>query len=102
MADPGIARRLSWTSSPLYALRQHADPGVRLLSVQVLNLQMGLSESKRMELEREWVGDIDDVDARVYFGRQVKPVENGFELEEVWVDGWLLPVHEARRERDCE
>jgi hypothetical protein len=55
-----------------------------------------------MELEREWVGEVGQVDAEIHYGMEIVKCAAGCELKERMVDGWLLPIHEARRERDCE
>jgi midasin len=70
--------------------------------VQILSKQKGLSEVTRMELEREWVGEVGQVDAEIHYGMEIVKSAAGCELKERMVDGWLLPIHEARRERDCE
>jgi hypothetical protein len=67
-ADPNIATRLEWSTTPLRQLRAHADTGVKLLCILVIAKQQGLSEEKRMELEREWIGDVKGTDARVFDG----------------------------------
>jgi hypothetical protein len=38
----------------------------------------------------------------VYYGKEVVLVDGGCEFRDKWVDGWLLPVHEARREAECK
>lgn len=101
-ADPRLAERLRWSASPLYRLRQHPDAGVRLLAVQVLSKQQSLSEARRMELEAEWVGRVDEVDAQVLYGHEAVLADGALAVKEVWVDGWLLPVHEARRLENCQ
>ena len=55
-----------------------------------------------MAMEVVWVGKVDDVDAQVYYGQEVVQGEAGPQVKEVWVDGWLLPVFEAKREQSCE
>jgi midasin len=73
-----------------------------LLCIQVISKQRALSEEQRMELEKEWIGEVRCTDTPVYYGQEVSLVDGGCELKDKWVDGWLLPVHEARRESDCE
>lgn len=101
-ADPNIATRLEWSTTPLLQLRAHADMGVKLLCILVIAKQQGLSEEKRMELEREWIGDVKGTDARVFYGKEIVLVDGGCEFRDKWIDGWLLPVHEARRETECK
>jgi hypothetical protein len=101
-ADPNIATRLEWSTTPLLQLRAHADTGVKLLCILVIAKQQGLSEEKRMELEREWIGDVKDTDARVFYGKEIVLVDGGCEFRDKWIDGWLLPVYEAKRETECK
>ena len=53
-------------------------------------------------MEQEWVGKIDEVDAKVYYGQETFAGDAGPQAREVWVDGWLLPVYETKREESCE
>ena len=53
-------------------------------------------------MEEEWVGKVDDVDAKVYYGKELVVGDAGHQAQETWVDGWLLPVYEAKREEACE
>ena len=76
--------------------------GVKLLCIPVIAKQQGLSEEKRMALEREWIGDVKGTDARVFFGKEIVLVDGGCEFRDKWIDGWLLPVHEAKRETECK
>jgi hypothetical protein len=101
-ADPNIATRLEWSTTPLLQLRAHADTGVKLLCILVIAKQQELSEEKRMELEREWIGDVKGTDARVFYGKEIVLVDGGCEFRDKWVDGWLLPVSEAKRETECK
>lgn len=101
-ADPNIATRLEWSTTPLLQLRAHADSGVKLLCILVIAKQQGLSEEKRMELEREWIGDVKGTDARVFYGKEIVLVDGGCEFRDKWIDGWLLPVFEAKRETECK
>jgi midasin len=103
VADPSLSKRLTWQHQPLLSLAtSHPDSGVRLLAVQVLAVQMGWSESYRMERERECVGDVGSVDGPVMFGEELV-LENGqAATRQVEVDGWLLPMHEARRAEQRE
>jgi hypothetical protein len=55
-----------------------------------------------MELEREWIGDVKGTDARVFYGKEIVLVDGGCQFRAKWVDGWLLSVHEARRETECK
>lgn len=101
-ADPNIAARLEWSITPLLQLRAHADTGVKLLCILVIAKQQGLSEEKRMELEKEWVGEVKTTDARVYYGKEIVHVDGGCEFRDKWIDGWLIPVFESKREADCK
>jgi midasin len=78
------------------------DAGVKLLCILVISKQQGLSEEKRMELEREWIGEMNQVDASVHYGKEIVVVDGGCQLQDKWIDGWLLSVHESRRESECE
>lgn len=100
-ADTGLASRLDWSSASLSQFRRHPDAGTRLLAVQVLCKQRGLSEAKRMAMEVGWVGDVSDVDAKIYYGKEVVSTSGISEIQEVWVDGWLLPIKEVKREESC-
>lgn len=53
-------------------------------------------------MEEEWVGKVDEVDAKVYYGKENFAGDAGPESREVWVDGWLLPVYETKREESCK
>ena len=86
IADPGIAERLGWSSSPLTQFRHHSDSGVRLLAVQVLCKQRNISEARRIAMEEEWVGKVDDVDAKVYYGKEMVLGDAGHQAQEIWVD----------------
>ncbi|KAL7420043.1 AAA ATPase midasin [Cryptotrichosporon argae] len=97
VADPRLAARLDWPSAPLHALRtSHPDLGVRLLAIRILAKQRDWSETKRMEMERQWVGETESV-VNIVFGRRVKAAQGGFEVENVSVDAWVMALHEARR-----
>jgi len=76
--------------------------GVKLLCILVIAKQQGLSEEKRMDLEREWIGDVKGTDARVFYGKEIVLIDGGCEFRDKWVDGWLLPVREAKRETECK
>ncbi|WVQ98136.1 hypothetical protein IAU59_005258 [Kwoniella sp. CBS 9459] len=98
-ADPTIATRNSWSITPLHQLRtEHPDPGVRLLAIQILSKQRGWSEEKRMSMEREWIGKVDQVDAGVMYGWEVSVLPaGGLETHRVMADGWMLPILEDQR-----
>lgn len=102
-ADPDIAKRNDWPLDQLHLLRrQHSDLGVRLLAVQVLSKQRGWSERKRMEVEAECVGKVDEVDCPVAFGWEWGHDESGkMGHNKKMVDGWLLPLREAQRIENC-
>ena len=104
VADRSIASRNSWPLDVLHLLRlQHSDAGVRLLAVQALSKQRDWSETKRMQIERESVGPIDEFDAPIAFGWDVRRLDNGnFEVSRKIADGWLFPLLDAERLKDCE
>lgn len=103
LCDPQIAKRLSWPSAPLHALRtQHPDMGVRLLAVKVLDVQLGWSEAKRKEMEKAWVGDVDATEANICFGRDLSGSDGTSSLRDRVIDGWLLPVLEAQQSQRCK
>lgn len=89
-SDPALAKRLDWPTAPLHALRSHQDAGVRLLAVGVLAKVRGWSEARRAEMQACVGGD-----APILFGYTL---EAGQAVRTV-VDGWMLPVLEARRVR---
>ncbi|OCF32527.1 midasin [Kwoniella heveanensis BCC8398] len=98
-ADPAIAARNSWPITPLHQLRtEHPDLGVRLLAIQILSKQRRWSEEKRMSMEKEWVGEVDKVDAGVKYGWELSTLPTGgFETKRVIADGWMLPIVEDKR-----
>ncbi|WWD07578.1 hypothetical protein V865_005679 [Kwoniella europaea PYCC6329] len=98
-ADLRIATRNDWPLSTLHTLRmEHPDRGVRLLAIQILAKQRGWSEEKRMEMEKEWVGEVDKVDANIAYGSEiVKLPGGGYQVRKIVVDGWMLPIKEAQR-----
>jgi len=76
---------------------------VRLLAIQILSKQRGWSEVKRMQMEKEWVGEVKDVRAEVSFGWEVvKLPAGGHEVRRIMVSGWMIPVFEARRATNRE
>lgn len=103
LCDPQVARRLSWPSAPLHTLRtQHPDKGVRLLAIKVLDVQLGWSETKRKEMEKAWVGDVDGTEAKICYGRELTVSHGTSSMQDRVIDGWLLPVLEAQRTHRCE
>ncbi|GMK55960.1 hypothetical protein CspeluHIS016_0210160 [Cutaneotrichosporon spelunceum] len=90
-ADPGVAKRLDWPTAPLHAMRSHQDAGVRLLAVSVLSKIRGWSEGRREQMEACVGGD-----APILFGYALQAGQAVPTL----VDGWMLPVLEARRVRE--
>ncbi|ORY30348.1 hypothetical protein BCR39DRAFT_598381 [Naematelia encephala] len=99
LADPFFGTRHAWQLDSLHLLRrQHPDLGVRLLSIQLLSRLRGWSESKRSDMEKLWVGDMEIVDAQIFAGKQLVITSNGMcEEQDVIVDGWMLPVVEDNR-----
>jgi midasin len=56
-----------------------------------------------MRVERDCVGAVENVDAPVAFGWDVVVAETGvLEAKRAVVDGWLLPLLEAKRIQACE
>ncbi|EAL18568.1 hypothetical protein CNBJ2090 [Cryptococcus deneoformans B-3501A] len=99
IVDPSIATRNNWPITQLYTLRtDHPDQGLRLLAIQVLARQQKWSEKKRMEAEKTFVGNVADIDAEVLFGFETVILpQGGFQIQEVKIDGWMLPVIESKR-----
>jgi midasin len=63
-------------------------------------MQRPWSEAKRMEVERDCVGDMATVDAKVCFDLEASG--DGYGFVPRMVDGWLLPFLESRRLQDGE
>ncbi|WVQ75947.1 hypothetical protein IAR50_005582 [Cryptococcus sp. DSM 104548] len=103
VVDPLIASRNNWSIIPLHALRtEHPDAGVRLLAVQVLSKRQKWSETKRTEMELAHVGAVETTDVKILFGHAVNVLsQGGFEIREVVVDGWLMPIIEAERIKEA-
>ncbi|KAK8847475.1 hypothetical protein IAR55_005333 [Kwoniella newhampshirensis] len=99
IADPHIASRHQWPVAPIHSLRtKHVDPGVRLLAIQVLSKQRGLSEDVRIQMEKECVGEVDKVNADITYRSELVTAPSGaMEIRRTRVDGWMLPVLEAHR-----
>lgn len=99
IVDPSIATRNNWPITQLHTLRiDHPDRGLRLLAIQVLARQQKWSEKKRMEAEKTSVGNVADIDAEVLFGFETVVLpQGGFQIQEVKIDGWMLPVIESKR-----
>ena len=99
IVDPSIATRNNWPITQLYTLRtDHPDQGLRLLAIQVLARQQKWSEKKRMEAEKTFVGNVADIDAEVLFGFETVILpQGGVQIQEVKIDGWMLPVIESKR-----
>lgn len=97
-ADDRIAARNDWPSIPLHRLRKaHPDLGVRLLAIHCLAKQKKWSEEKRRKALRTAVGT-ESVDVIVEFGFELASSSSGgFEVRARTVDGWLLPLLEAKR-----
>ncbi|WVW78385.1 hypothetical protein I302_100339 [Kwoniella bestiolae CBS 10118] len=97
-ADPRIAARNDWPLVPLHALRmEHPDRGVRLLAIQILAIQRGWSEEKRIDMEKQWVGEVGKVEAGVNVSKIEKLPGGGYEVRKLVLDGWMLPILEAQR-----
>ena len=102
-ADDRIALRYNWPAIYLHRLRKaHPDLGVRLLAIHCLAKQKKWSEEKRRKALRTAVG-AESVDVRVEFSFDVSSSSSaGFKTSARIVDGWLLPLLEAKRIEECE
>ncbi|OSD02514.1 midasin [Trametes coccinea BRFM310] len=91
-ANRTLPHALGWSLSPLSQLMQspHSDNGCKLLAVRCYALQSGMLEGDRVTLEKEVVGDVEDVDCPVQYAINL----DGTVRE---VDGWVLPVLEMER-----
>ncbi|OBZ68834.1 Midasin [Grifola frondosa] len=87
-----LSRTLSWPLAPLSKLiwTPHPDPGVRLLAIRCYALHAGMMETERVKMEKEAIGDVSEVDCPISYSVD----RDGCRQE---VDGWLLPVIEAKR-----
>jgi midasin len=103
-SDPSIATRNEWPIAPLQTLRtQHQDRSVRLLAIYALSKQRQWSEAKRIEMQKQWVGDMSELDVEVRYGMEIVHSQaGGFELRTKMVDGWVLPMLEHQRAKACE
>ncbi|KAI0060319.1 hypothetical protein BV25DRAFT_1871299 [Artomyces pyxidatus] len=91
-ANRELPEHLSWSLEPLSKLlwAPHPDPGVRYLAVRCYSLQSRMGEAEREKLEKELVGSDSDIDCPVEFGEDA-------DGQRRLVDGWLLPIIEAKR-----
>lgn len=91
-ANRELPHHRHWPLEPLSNLifPPHDDPGVRYLAVRCYAIQSGMGEAERQKLERDVVGLEENVDCPVYYGEQMDG-----QLQRI--DGWILPVIEAKR-----
>ena len=91
-ATPSLARNLNWDLACLLRLCASAtlDRGSRWLAVRCYSLQTGMSESVRLKMEQDALGEIYREDCSVFYGEEVSGI-----VKEA--DGWLLPVLEKER-----
>ncbi|TFY72597.1 hypothetical protein EVG20_g419 [Dentipellis fragilis] len=95
-ANRELPRQLGWPLSPFSRLiwDPHPDNGVRFLAIRCYALQSGMGEAERGTLEEEVVGKDSEVDCPLEFGQNINGEAN-------IVDGWILPILEARRLWEC-
>ncbi|CDO69902.1 hypothetical protein BN946_scf184884.g61 [Trametes cinnabarina] len=83
---------LGWSLSPLSQLLKdpHSDNGTKLLAARCFALHSSMLEGERVKLEKELVGDVQEVDC---------PVQYAYSLDGTVreVDGWVLPILEMER-----
>ncbi|KZT67287.1 hypothetical protein DAEQUDRAFT_812985 [Daedalea quercina L-15889] len=91
-ANRDLPEHLVWPITPLSKLvyAPHPDTGVRFLAIRCLALQMGIMEGKREELEKEIIGDVNEVDCPIAYGLNL-------DGSVVMMDGWVMPAIEAKR-----
>ncbi|KAI9068715.1 midasin [Trametes sanguinea] len=91
-ANRTLPHTLGWSLSPLSQLMQipHCDNGCKLLAVRCYALHAGMIEGDWVKLEKEIVGDVQEVDCPVKYAINL----DGTVRE---VDGWVLPVLEMER-----
>ncbi|OCH90921.1 midasin [Obba rivulosa] len=91
-ANRDLPRVLCWPLSPLSKLiwDAHPDNGVRFLAIRCYALQTGMIEGERVKIEKEVVGDVEEVDCTIFYGMQL----DGTHVE---ADGWIMPALEVKR-----
>ncbi|KAI0754666.1 midasin [Daedaleopsis nitida] len=91
-ANPTLPRMSAWPLSPLSQIiwESHADNGSRFLSIRCYALQVGMSESERVKIEKEALGEPSEVDCPLAFGTHH---DGSVRI----VDGWVFPILELER-----
>ena len=95
-ANRSLPEQLVWPITPLSRLihTPHPDTGVRFLAIRCMTLQMGMMEGRRLELEKEIIGDVKDVDCPIGYGVNL-------DGSVVVMDGWVMPAIEEKRIADA-
>ncbi|KAM5539433.1 hypothetical protein V8D89_006885 [Ganoderma adspersum] len=91
-ANRALPRHLGWSLTPISQIiwAPHPDNGVRFLAVRCYALQAGMMEGERVNVEKEVLGEVSDVDCSIAFG-----VNTDGTLPQV--SGWVMPVLELER-----
>ena len=91
-ANSELSRTSCWSLALLSRIiwERHPDPGVRFLAIRCYALQSGMMEGERVKMEKEVLGEVQDVDCPVTWDAAV-------DGSRAVVDGWILPIQETRR-----
>ncbi|EMD40100.1 hypothetical protein CERSUDRAFT_122188 [Gelatoporia subvermispora B] len=91
-ANRDLPRSLFWPLSPLSKLiwDAHPDNGVRFLAIRCYALQTGMVEGERVKMEKQVVGELEEVDCPILYGAQL----DGAHID---ADGWIMPALEVKR-----
>lgn len=91
-ANRALPNALFWSLTPLSQLiwTPHPDAGVRFLAIRCYALQSGMMEAERLKLEKKILGGLAQADCSIEYGMNLDGSKQV-------VDGWILPVIEARR-----
>ncbi|EJC98837.1 P-loop containing nucleoside triphosphate hydrolase protein [Fomitiporia mediterranea MF3/22] len=94
-ATPSLPRNLNWDLAYLLKLcaSSDLDRGSRWLAIRCYSLQSNMSESTRIRMEQDALGEICGEDCPISYGETI----SGTAKE---VDGWMLPVLEMSRIQD--
>ncbi|EJD43593.1 P-loop containing nucleoside triphosphate hydrolase protein [Auricularia subglabra TFB-10046 SS5] len=94
-ASPFLPAELNWPLHPLLHIvrGRHPHRGVMLLAIRCYALQANMPELARENMIRKYLGELADEDCTVHYGVD----QNG---QDVFTDGWLLPVTETSRVGD--
>lgn len=95
-ANRSLPNNLLWPLSPLARLIRtpHPDTGVRFLAIRCYCLQSGTGEAERVEMEKEVIGDVSEVDCPIAYGLNVDGTAS-------LMDGWIFPTFEVKRISDA-